>query len=60
LNDKEYLQSLSQQDSEITETTLAEYTEQQKEKSDMFLFLKYVNPTAYRAFIRDEVQELEI
>ena len=39
---------------------MSEYTEQQMEKSDMFLFLKYVNPTAYRAFIRDEVQELDI
>jgi hypothetical protein len=60
MHDKEYLQSLSQQDSSITETSLSEYTEQQMEKSDMFLFLRYVNPTAYRKFIRDDGEELEI
>lgn len=34
--------------------TVAEYTEEQLEKSDMFLFLKYVTPTTFKAFIRDE------
>ena len=56
LQDKEYLLSLSKQETSVSETTLQEYTEQELEKSDMFLFLKYVNPSAYKAFIRDDVE----
>ena len=30
------------------------------DKSDMFLFLKYVNPSAYKAFIREETNLEEL
>ena len=32
---------------------MTQYTEEQMELSDMFLFLKYVNPSQYKKFIRD-------
>ena len=59
LNDNEYLKSLKE-DSDTTpkdnQISLQEYTNDQLQNSDMFLFTKWVNPSLYAEFIGDKKQ----
>jgi hypothetical protein len=41
----------------MKELTLNEYLEQERENSDMFLFIKHINPTMYKKYIRSDFEE---
>ena len=41
----------------MKEMTLEEYRDQQLEKSDMFLFIKHVNPSLFKKYIAAETSD---
>lgn len=60
LSDSEYLQSLKNQansNKEIKTMGREEYVQLELEKTDMFLFVKYVNPTLYKRHFGHEDED---